>query len=254
MQGARLYHDGQLDGRRTRIPVFLGRGPDEPPDGDLRAFYERLLRAVADADLRDGDWRLCELRRLARQRLPPRSWSPGAGRTADARHLVVVNLADAPAPGPRAPAVGATSRDATGSSPTGSTGERFERDGDELAADGLYVALDAWASHFLAFAQLTRSRPHDVVATDDGEPWRWQARTQPRVCLRMSSYLIHVRPGVMGIWVVQPEELDTTLSEHTNETEAERAAIACAVGLDDAGSSSTTATRGCASSHPGPCG
>ena len=31
-------------------------------------------------------------------------------------------------------------------------GERFERAGDELAADGLYVALDAWASYFLAFA------------------------------------------------------------------------------------------------------
>ena len=31
LQGARLYHDGQLEGRRTRIPVFLARGPDEAP-------------------------------------------------------------------------------------------------------------------------------------------------------------------------------------------------------------------------------
>ena len=38
----------------------------------------------------------------------------------------------------------------------------------------------------------------------------------------------------MGIWVVQPDDLDTTLSEHTNETEAERAAIARAAALDDA--------------------
>ena len=28
---------------------------------------------------------------------------------------------------------------------------RFEREGDELAQAGLYVALDPWASHFLAF-------------------------------------------------------------------------------------------------------
>src|SRR4029450_2475 len=60
LQGARLYHDGQLDGRRTRIPVFLARGPDEPNDGNLRSFYERLLRAVADAGLREGAWALCE--------------------------------------------------------------------------------------------------------------------------------------------------------------------------------------------------
>src|SRR6185312_14079583 len=59
LQGARLYHDGQLEGRRTRIPVFLGRGPDEPADEDLRAFYGRLLAAVAESDLRTGEWRLC---------------------------------------------------------------------------------------------------------------------------------------------------------------------------------------------------
>jgi hypothetical protein len=50
----------------------------------------------------------------------------------------------------------------------------------------------------------------------------------------MSSYVIHVRPGVMGSWVVQPDDLEAPLSEHSNETEAERAAIARAVVLDDA--------------------
>src|SRR5947209_3774808 len=42
LQGARLYHDGQLGGRRTRIPVFLARGPDEPVDGDLHDLYAPL--------------------------------------------------------------------------------------------------------------------------------------------------------------------------------------------------------------------
>ncbi len=96
LQGARLYHDGQLEGRRTRIPVFLGRGPDEPADADLRAFYERLLRAVADSDLREGDWRLCECSGWpdndSHRQLVAWCWS-----TASARHLVVVNLAAAPA-------------------------------------------------------------------------------------------------------------------------------------------------------------
>ena len=67
LEGARLYHDGQLEGRQTRIPVFLDRGPDEPVDGELRAFYERLLAAVAESGLRDGEWRLCECSGLARQ-------------------------------------------------------------------------------------------------------------------------------------------------------------------------------------------
>ena len=105
LQGARLYHDGQLEGRRTRIPVFLGRGPDEPPDGDLRAFYARLLRAVDDADLRDGDWRLCACegwpdndshRRLVSWCWSTRGLAPPRGRQPLRR----------PGAGARAPAVG----------------------------------------------------------------------------------------------------------------------------------------------------
>jgi uncharacterized membrane protein len=30
-------------------------------------------------------------------------------------------------------------------------GRSFVRGGDELSADGLYVAIDPWQSHFLAF-------------------------------------------------------------------------------------------------------
>ena len=43
LEGARLFHDGQLDGFHTHIPVFLGRGPDEPADAGLHEFYGRLL-------------------------------------------------------------------------------------------------------------------------------------------------------------------------------------------------------------------
>jgi hypothetical protein len=150
LQGARLYHDGQLEGRRTRIPVFLGRGPDEPPDSDLRSFYARLLSAVDDAGLRDGDWRLCECEGWpdndSHRRLVSWCW-----RTADARHLVVVNLSDAPAQA----RVRLPWDDVAGRSwqlTDRLDGERFDRAGDDIAAEGLYVALDAWASNFLAWA------------------------------------------------------------------------------------------------------
>ena len=149
LQGARLYHDGQLEGRRTRIPVFLGRGPDEAPDDDLRAFYARLLRAIHDADLRDGAWLACACDGWPDNdswgQLVAWCWS-----SARSRHLVVVNLADAPAQAQvrlpwddlAGPGWELTDR---------LDGRRFAREGDELAQAGLYVALDPWASHFLAF-------------------------------------------------------------------------------------------------------
>ena len=148
--GARLYHDGQLEGRRTHISVFLGRGPNEPPDTDLRSFYDQLLHAVTGSDLRHGDWQLCECvgwpdNDSSRQLV---SW---CWRTADTRHLVVVNLADAPAAArvllPWDDIAGATWRLTDLLS-----GDVFERGGDELAGEGLYVGLEPWASHFMAIA------------------------------------------------------------------------------------------------------
>ncbi|RKQ91824.1 alpha amylase catalytic subunit [Solirubrobacter pauli] len=80
LPGARLYHDGQLSGRRTHVPVFLGRAPDEPVDADLRAFYAWLLPRAARLG---GTWRLLE-------REPPLvawAWDDA---------VVEVNLSDTP--------------------------------------------------------------------------------------------------------------------------------------------------------------
>ena len=150
LQGARLYHDGQLEGARTHIPVFLGRGPDEPVDEDLREFYRRLLRAVADSGLRDGAWSMCDCRGWPDNnscvQIVSWCWSSG-----ERRSLVVVNLAD----GPAQARVGLPWGELAGSSwllRDWLDGSRFLRDGTELAADGLYVTLDGWAAHFLAFS------------------------------------------------------------------------------------------------------
>ena len=69
LEGARLYHDGQFEGRRVHVPVFLGRAPDEPVDADL----ERVLPAAGARGGRVGVARgrlgAVLLRGLARQRL-----------------------------------------------------------------------------------------------------------------------------------------------------------------------------------------
>ena len=36
LPGATLWHEGQFDGWRVRLPVFLGRRPVEPNDAELR--------------------------------------------------------------------------------------------------------------------------------------------------------------------------------------------------------------------------
>ena len=148
LQGARLYHAGQFEGFHTHIPVFLARGPQQPGDRELHAFYEKLLSAVADSDLREGEWQLCECTgwpdNPTAEQLLAWCWHAN-GR----RHLVVVNLASEDAQArvrlPWSDLAGRTwhLRDAL-------TGDTFDRDGGELGHEGLYVGMDPWQSYFLA--------------------------------------------------------------------------------------------------------
>ena len=147
LQGARLYHDGQLEGFRTHLPIQLARQPHEPSDPDLHGFYKRLLRATAEARPGCGDWRLCDCTTCSDDPHPQLiawCWS-----NPQARHLVVVNPSPADAEG----RVRLPWRDLTGR--TWGLADQLSEDrstspGDELARDGLHITLTGWGSQFLA--------------------------------------------------------------------------------------------------------
>lgn len=56
LPGLRLFHEGQLDGWRVKLPVQLGRRPVEPTQPDVDLFFRRLLDALRHPIFHDGDW------------------------------------------------------------------------------------------------------------------------------------------------------------------------------------------------------
>jgi hypothetical protein len=153
LPGATLWHEGQFEGRRIRPPVFLARRPDEPPDCELAAWYRRLLAAVTRHHVRTGDWRLLEADgwpdNQSFRNLVAWSWTADDG---GGRHVVVVNLSGEPSQG-RLPLHW---KDLPGQDwrLTDLLEERaFDRDGDELADPGLFVALPPWRCHLLTVEQ-----------------------------------------------------------------------------------------------------
>jgi hypothetical protein len=147
LPGARLFHDGQLAGRRVRIPVFLARQPAEPADRDLEAFYRTLLAAIAAPALREGTWRLLE----------PTGWTDNptfgnlvawAWEKGKDRHVVVVNLSEVRAQG-RVPFPWPDLAGQALRLIDSFTGETYDRDGGETTFPGLFVDLPAWGFHFL---------------------------------------------------------------------------------------------------------
>ena len=58
--GLRFFHQGQFQGRKTRISPHLVRGPEEPIDQRLEQFYDRLLAVLRQPAVRDGEWQLLD--------------------------------------------------------------------------------------------------------------------------------------------------------------------------------------------------
>jgi len=151
LPGVALLHEGEADGRKVHVPVTLGRRPIEPLDGELAGFAHRLVAALAGG-LRQGEWSLVPVAgwpdNQTAERLLAWTWTaPGPGP----RHLVVVNLGEDRADGQvRLPWIDLGYRAVVLDDLL--SGERFERDGGELEADGLYVALDGHAAHLLRLA------------------------------------------------------------------------------------------------------
>jgi hypothetical protein len=145
--GLRFFHEGQLEGRRVRVPVQLGRRPAEPTDEALRDFYGRLLECLKRPEVRDGRWRLCACRPAwdgnpTAERFVAFTWEGGPGR----RLLAAVNYG--PTRGqcyvePVLPDLRGRDfllRDLLGLA-------EYRRGGDELAARGLYLDVPAWGAH-----------------------------------------------------------------------------------------------------------
>jgi alpha amylase-like protein len=167
LPGARLLHQGQFEGRRTRIPVFLGRGPLEPEVEDLTQFYEGLLQWVRACGGLRGQWSLCEVNgwpdNESCRNLLAWGWQDG-----ETRSLVVVNYSGTPSQGmvvmpwhdlSRA---GWTLEDRVADAV-------FEREGGDMLDHGLYVELAPWGTHFLQLNPASQ-QAHQTQAGQPQEP------------------------------------------------------------------------------------
>jgi hypothetical protein len=145
LTGAKLLHEGQFEGKKVRLPVFLGRRPAEPVDEDLAAFYGRLLNAVKRDVFRNGEWRLCE-----RNGWPDNhscvnilSW---CWVKDEERYLVIINFRQQAAQA-RVQVPWDALRGKQYRLTDVLSGQSYDRSGDEMRDTGLYVDLKPWQCH-----------------------------------------------------------------------------------------------------------
>ena len=154
LPGARLFHEGQFEGRKVRLPVFLGRRPAEPVDKSSQRFYDNLLTAINAPTFRDGQWRLCERSgwpdNPSFQNLVAWRWVKD-----NDRRLIVVNLSNnavqALVEPPWEEERGGTWRLIDALSDVS-----YDRDADAMAEAGLYVELGPWSYYFFECRHATK--------------------------------------------------------------------------------------------------
>ncbi len=154
LPGAKLLHQGQFEGRHIKLPVQLGRRPDEPVNTALQDFYRRLLKDIGGDGITGGEWRLLE-----RTGWPDNAsyqnilaWT---GRSGDRRRLTVINLSDSPSQARiRLPWDDLEGRSWRLTDEL-SGAVYAPRDGDEMRSPGLFVDLGAWDYNILSFVPQT---------------------------------------------------------------------------------------------------
>jgi glycosidase len=152
--GLRFFHQGQFEGRRKRISPHLGRGPNEPRDQRLEAFYQRLLAVLRQPTVRDGGWHLLECApawdgNWTWDCFLAFSWHGPAGE----KLLTAVNYAPNQSqcyvrlPFTDLGGVRWRLRDQM-------SDVSYDRSGDELTSRGLYFDVPAWQFHVFSLEKL----------------------------------------------------------------------------------------------------
>lgn len=145
--GLRFFHQGQFEARMKRISPHLVRAPHEEPDPAVVQFHERLLAVLREPVVRDGVWRLAEC-------VPAwegnGTWDCFIAQTwelePDDRLLAVVNYAPCQSqcyvrlPFGDLEGHAWELTDLLGSAV-------YERDGDTLREQGLYLDVPGWQAH-----------------------------------------------------------------------------------------------------------
>jgi hypothetical protein len=143
LPGMRFYHHGQLEGRKTFVPMPLAKAQPESTDHRIQELYERLLQ-LNDAEVfHKGEWKLLDVQPAGDdtfQDLIAYRWQ----HQADSR-LLVVNLGSRTAQGKVQEAAAAVSENCLFCDLL--DGSEYLRKRADLASDGLYVRLGPYHAH-----------------------------------------------------------------------------------------------------------
>jgi len=145
--GLRFFHQGQFEGRRKRISPHLVRAPDEPVDARLHRFYDELLAILRRPAVREGEWRLLECTPAWEGNGSSDAFVACAWQGREGELLIVAVNYAAHWSQCYAQLPFLDLHDRTWRLTDLLSDARYDRDGNDLAARGLYLDVPPWQRH-----------------------------------------------------------------------------------------------------------
>jgi hypothetical protein len=144
LPGMRFYYQGEMEGRKSRLPITLRIAAEEPPDPAINALFQRILQITKEDVFHSGRWSLLPV-------VPEGDDTSGnlavyEWRSEKAWKIVAVNIAGTASqgrvqPGDRAAASGEYDfYDELNN-------VHYPRSGEELRNIGLFVRREAFGAH-----------------------------------------------------------------------------------------------------------
>jgi glycosidase len=155
LPGVTLLHDGQISGKRVKLPVQVGRQPFEPPNQEIEAFYRKLLREIRSPIYQTGEWRLFDTAPAKKNGTHENLLSYGWRNGENNYRLIVVNLTDEQSQAhidlDAWPGIEAHDWELHDEL----NGHTYYRQGQQMDGLGLYVDLPPHKAHIFRFEQLS---------------------------------------------------------------------------------------------------
>lgn len=151
IRGMKLFYDGQFDGRKTRLPVQLGREPEEKLSSKIRHYYDTLLRTTKADIFRFGEWMMVEPITSGGNNTAFEDMFAWRWNYNDERMLVVINFSETKSCcrlkfDPMSSAENIVMTDLL-------TDEEYLRSSGEIRNIGLYIELKGFQSHIFSYRE-----------------------------------------------------------------------------------------------------
>jgi hypothetical protein len=147
--GMHFYYDGQFEGKKIKLPLQLRREPVEQVNICIQTLYNKLLSITKEDIFKFGEWTMLE---------PEKSWYNNETyqnmlawewHYEDKRKLIVVNYSETLSTCRLKLNIGGFPEDIVFNDQL--QGHTYQRSGEEISTQGLYVELKPFQSHIFDY-------------------------------------------------------------------------------------------------------